>query len=156
MFSIFRNKLFFSGYTLVEMMMVTALFGMMMAGMSWYSFSQSTGRKSAGEDLQIFELRKAMSRLSEDLKTVYGIGEIGESGMIVDLPAIGSVHYFVNDRHELIKSGAGMEEVLGKNIMAMHLRLFSYQGKNLLEFALDSGPESDIFAKSGVFFRMIK
>ncbi|MDD2715581.1 MAG: prepilin-type N-terminal cleavage/methylation domain-containing protein [Candidatus Wallbacteria bacterium] len=153
--SIFSRK-FISGYTLVEMMLVVTLLGVMVTSMSWYSFSQSTGRKSTGEDLQIYELRKAMSRLNEDLKTVYGIGEIGESGMIVDLPALGAVHYFVNSKHELIKSRAGREEVLGKNIQSMHLKLFSYQGKNLLEFCLESGPEKDIFAKSGVFLRMVK
>jgi len=145
------------GLTLVEILIVLAIIGMLSVVFSWWSMSRKSGKGISSRNLSLYNLKTAMTDMSENLMYISHIIEISDNELIAKKIDGKRISYYVNDKNELIRASLKKldERIIAKNIKDIRFKLLSYNNKKLIKFEV-SVSNGDLSAKSAMYLRYYK
>ncbi|MDD5092073.1 MAG: hypothetical protein PHQ23_14295 [Candidatus Wallbacteria bacterium] len=111
-----------------------------------------TERSVTSEDRALGELRRALSRLSSDLRNTQKIQEAGVSSLALVMSGGGACAWSVNNREELIRTDHSKmgKEVIARGVQSFRIMVVPHGNRFLVKFHISTARDGRVSGQSSV------
>jgi len=147
-----------NGITLIEILVVTALVGLISIAFIAFSFSRKSEQSISSKNDDLFNLKKAMSILQSNLSTISNIIEIGEDYIIARKICGKRVSFYIDEKGNLIMATLkGIDEKkIVSGISKFNISIIKIKKSALLKYSLKIGKKGDFEATDSIFLRYLR